>query len=147
MNKKHWLPTVAMTTAFSLGALVGTGIDQSGTAAARSTDRVFELRTYHALPGRLDALHSRFRDHTMRIFEKHGMTNIGYFSPQDEPLSDNTLIYIIAHENREAAKANWQAFVADPEWKKVSEESQRDGRIIETLESVFMDPTDYSPMK
>ena len=72
------------------------------------------------------------------------MTNVGYFSPQDEPLAANTLIYVLAHDNREAASASWQAFIDDPEWKKVNEESQRDGRIIEKLESVFMDPTDYS---
>jgi hypothetical protein len=147
MNKKHWLSTVVMVTVFSLGILVGTAIDRSNMASAQSTDRVFELRTYTTLPGRLDALHSRFRDHTMRIFEKHGMTNIGYFSPQDEPLAENTLIYIIAHDSREAAAANWEAFIADPEWQRVSEESQRDGRIIEKLESVFMDPTDYSQLR
>jgi len=147
MKNKHWLPTIVISVVFSLGVLVGTVVDGSGTAAAQSSDRVFELRTYTTLPGRLDALHSRFRDHTIRIFEKHGMTSIGYFSPQDEPLAENTLIYVIAHENREAAKANWAAFVADPEWQKVSEESQRDGRIVESIESVFMDPTDYSQIR
>jgi hypothetical protein len=75
------------------------------------------------------------------------MTNIGYFSPQDLPLAENTLIYILAHNSRKAAEASWEAFVADPEWQRVFEESQRDGRIVEKLESIFLDATDYSQMK
>jgi hypothetical protein len=75
------------------------------------------------------------------------MTNIGYWTPQDEPRSQNTLIYIIAHPSREAAKASWAAFAADPEWKKVSAESQVNGRIVEKVESVFLNATDYSPLK
>ena len=117
-----------------------------GVVSAQSP-KVFELRTYTAPEGKLSDLHKRFRDHTMRIFQKHGMTNIGYWQPQDEPRAANTLIYIIAHPSREAAKASWAAFSADPEWKKVSAESQVDGRIVEKVESVFMNATDYSPLK
>jgi hypothetical protein len=116
-------------------------------AADAPTARVFELRTYYTLPGRLDALHKRFREHTMRMFEKHGMTNIGYWVPQDGPARDNTLIYVISHASREQAKANWAAFVADPEWQKIAADSQKDGKIVERIESVFMDATDYSPLK
>ena len=75
------------------------------------------------------------------------MTNIAYFRPQDAPLSQNTLVYLIAHPSREAAKANWAAFQQDPEWQKVANESQKNGKIVAKVESVFLDPTDYSPMK
>lgn len=117
------------------------------TAVAQNANRVYELRTYTAPEGKLPELQSRFRDHTMRIFEKHGMKNHGYWVPQDSPLKDNTLIYIISHESREKAKANWSAFGADPEWQKVAKESQANGRILQGVVSVYMDPTDYSPMK
>ena len=138
------MTTVAI---FGLGLMFGYLHQFAESANAQTNDRVFELRTYTTLPGRLDTLHTRFRDHTMRLFEKHGMTNIGYFSPQDEPDSANTLIYVIAHDSREAAAENWKAFIADPEWQQVAEESQRDGRIIDKIESVFMSPTDYSGIR
>lgn len=109
--------------------------------------RVFELRTYHTLEGRLGALHARFRDHTMKLFEKHGITNIGYFSPQDPPLAGKTLVYLIAHPGREAAKKNFDAFRQDPAWLKAREESEKSGKIVEKVESVFLDPTDFSPLK
>ena len=117
-------------------------------AHAQAATRVFELRTYTAGPGKLAALHSRFRDHTLRLFEKHGMQNIGYWNPADPPNSENTLVYIIAHKDREAAKQSWAAFGADPEWQKVRKESMADGVSLTTkVESVFLNPTDYSPMK
>ena len=117
-------------------------------AHAQVATRVFEIRTYTAGPGKLAALHSRFRDHTLRLFEKHGMQNIGYWVPADPPNSENTLTYIIAHKDREAAKASWAAFGADPEWQKVRKESMADGVSLTTkVESVFLNPTDYSPMK
>ena len=132
---------------FALGLLLGNVDRLSGEARAEPADRVFELRTYTTLPGRLDGLHARFADHTIRLFEKHGMTNIGYFTPQDTPLADNTLIYLLAHDSREAADASWAAFLEDPEWKKAAEESQRDGKILEKVERLFLDPTDYSQIR
>ena len=111
---------------------------------AQSKGKVFELRTYTTNEGKLDALQARFRDHTTRIFKKHHMTNVGYWVPQDKP---NTLIYIISHESRDAAKANWDSFRADPEWQKVQKESEANGKIVAKVESVFMNATDYSPMK
>jgi len=111
---------------------------------AQSKGKVFELRTYTTNEGKLDALQARFRDHTTRIFKKHHMTNVGYWVPQEKP---NTLIYIISHESRGAAKANWDAFRADPEWQKVQKESEANGKIVAKVESVFMDATDYSPLK
>ncbi len=138
---------IAGLTIFVLGLTFGSNIQLDDVAEAQSSKRVFELRTYTTLPGRLDALHARFAQHTIRLFERHGMTNIGYFSPQDLPLAENTLIYILAHNSREAAAASWAAFVADPEWQRVYEESQRDGRIVDNLESIFLNATDYSQLK
>lgn len=116
-------------------------------AGAAGPDRVLELRTYTTHPGRLDALLARFRDHTRDIFERHGMTNVGYWVPQDPPRSDDTLIYMLAHPSREAAEAAWDAFLADPEWRRVREASVADGPIIENVERVFMDPTDFSGIR
>ena len=110
-------------------------------------NRVFEIRTYTTPPGKLEALKARFRDHTIKVFDKYDMKSIGYWVPQDAPLKDNTLIYIISHANRDQAKKNWADFSADEEWKKVSTESQVNGRIVTKVESVFADATDYSPMK
>jgi len=132
---------------FALGVISGNFIQFNGVAEAKSADRVFELRTYTTSPGRLDALHARFADHTISLFERHGMTNIGYFVPQDAPLAENTLIYVLAHDSREAAKASWAAFVADPDWQKARAASISDGPIVIELESVFMDATDYSMLK
>lgn len=136
---------------FALGSW-NSSVASASTAALESSaqsgaTRVFELRTYTAPEGKLPNLQARFRNHTMRIFEKHGMKNVGYWVPQDAPAKDNTLIYIISHESREAAKKSWAAFGADPEWQKVSKESQVDGKIVAGITSVYMDPTDYSPIK
>ncbi len=134
-------------TIFVLGLISGSISQVANVAEAQSSNRVFELRTYTTLPGRLNALHARFAQHTIRLFERHDMTNIGYFSPQDPPLAENTLIYILAHNSREAAEVSWAAFSADPEWQRVAEESQRDGRIIEKVESIFLHATDYSQIR
>ena len=120
---------------------------QAAVAHAQNANRVFELRTYTAPDGKLPELQARFRNHTMRIFERHGMKNVGYWVPQDTPAKDNTLIYIISHESREAAKKSWAAFGADPEWQKVAKESQMNGKIVAGITSVYMDPADYSPIK
>jgi hypothetical protein len=116
-------------------------------ADAQEHARVLELRTYTCYEGKLPDLLARFRNHTMSIFEKHGMTNIAYWVPQDSPAHENTLIYVIAHPSRDAAKKNWAAFIADPEWQKVQKESEANGKLVSKVESVFMDPTDFSPLK
>jgi hypothetical protein len=117
-------------------------------AHAQGGTRVFEMRTYYAAPGKFEALQKRFRDHTLRLFEKHGMQNIGYWVPADPPGSENTLVYIIAHKDRETAKKNWAAFGADPDWQKVRKESMADGLSLTTkIDSVFLNPADYSPIK
>jgi hypothetical protein len=120
-----------------------------GTAAesARPTEaRLFELRTYYVLPGRMDAMNARFRDHTCKLFQKHGMTIVGFWQPEGKD-KDTKLIYILAHANRAAADASWKGFRDDPEWKAVREASEKDGKIVERVESVYMSATDYSPMK
>ena len=113
----------------------------------QAADRVFELRTYTTVEGRLPALLARFRDHTVRLFEKHGMTNIGYWVPQDGPQSKNTLVYILAHSSRDAAKKSWDAFRTDPDWQKARTASEADGKIVEKVESVFLTPADFSKIK
>ena len=110
--------------------------------------RCFEMRTYYAAPGKLEALNARFRDHTCALFKKHGMENIGYWIPSDaDKGASNTLIYIIAHKSREEAKKSWAAFVADPDWKKAHKESEANGKLVEKIESVFLSATDYSLVK
>jgi len=109
--------------------------------------RVYELRTYTCYEGKLEALKARFRDHTIRIFKKHGMESIGYWVPQDGERSKNTLIYVLAHPSREAAEKNWKDFADDPEWKKVAAESEANGKIVEKVERVFMEPTEFSQLK
>ncbi|MBP7779588.1 MAG: NIPSNAP family protein [Acidobacteria bacterium] len=123
------------------------GAVTQGTLAAQPPARVFELRTYTAPEGKLGELHARFRDHTLRIFEKHGMTSIVYLAPMDAPAANNQLVYLLAHKSREAAKASWDAFRNDPEWKKVASESQVNGTIVSKVESVFLTATGYSPLK
>ena len=147
MFKNYRFKLALGVTIFVLGIISGNYYQLAGVAEAQSSDRVFELRTYTTLPGRLDALHARFADHTIPLFEKHGMSNIGYFSPQDAPLAENTLIYVLPHASRAAADASWAAFGADPEWQRVAEESQRDGKILEKVERIYLDPTDYSQMR
>jgi len=117
------------------------------TMTMTAENRVFEMRTYTTLDGRLDALLTRFRDHTTKLFEKHGMTNIGYWVPQDAPLSKNTLIYVLAYPSREAAKKSWDAFRTDPVWQKAQKESEASGKIVDHVVSVFMNPADFSKIK
>jgi hypothetical protein len=132
----------AVALPFIIGA-----IGQSFAAATDAKQRVFEIRTYTAEPGKLPDLLKRFREHTTKLFEKHGMTNIGYWVPTDEPRSQNTLIYILAHPSRDAAKQNWKDFQADPDWIKVKEASEANGKIVTKVESVYAAPTDFSAMQ
>lgn len=132
---------------FGLGVMAGNAVQFFDNANAQSASRVFELRTYTAHPGRLAEVNARFGDHTVQLFERHGMTNIGYFRPQDAPLSENTLIYLLAHDSRAAAEASWAAFRNDPDWQRVAEESRRNGRLVANVESVFLDPLGFSQMQ
>jgi NIPSNAP len=110
--------------------------------------RCFELRTYYAAPGKLEELHARFRNHTMKLFKKHGMEVVGFWGPTDkEKGSENTLVYVMAFASREARNKAWKEFGDDPEWKKAKEESEKNGRLAEKVESVILNATDYSPIK
>jgi hypothetical protein len=111
-------------------------------------DRVFEMRTYYTFPGRLPALNKRFREHTCDLFKKHGIDLIGFWTPIEEKAGkDNKLVYILAYPSKEAATASWKAFGADPEWIKARNASEEDGKIVEKVESVYLNPTDYSLIK
>lgn len=108
-----------------------------------AADRVYELRTYYTNPGKLDALHARFKDHTMALFEKHGIKNIGYWVPEEN--KDGVLIYLISHASRDAAAASWKAFMADEDWKSAYKASIADGRLVKKIENVYLKTTEYSP--
>jgi hypothetical protein len=112
-------------------------------AAENKDPRVYELRIYHAVPGKLEDLNKRFRDHTVKLFEKHGIVNVGYWTPIDN--TNNLLIYVLAHASRDAAKKSFAAFGADPEWKTAQKASEANGRLVNRIESYFMQATDYSP--
>jgi NIPSNAP len=141
------------TSRVMLGAIailaVAFGVFTGGVAFGQAKDantRVYELRTYTTLPGRLPALNKRFADHTVKLFDKHGLKSVMYWVPTDEARKDNTLIYVLVHESQDAADRNWKAFQSDPDWIKVREASEVDGKILaKPPERVFMRMTDYSP--
>jgi NIPSNAP protein len=128
-------------------SIVAAAVLAARSAQGQSRGPVYELRTYTTVEGRLPALLARFRDHTIKLFEKHGMVNVGYWVPADPPKSQNTLCYILKHKSREAATASWDAFRQDPAWLKVQKESEASGKIVDKIESVFMSPTDFSKLK
>jgi hypothetical protein len=140
----------ALTFGLGLGLAIAalTPISASAADPPKSGQRVFEMRTYYTHPGRLDALNKRFREHTCKLFEKHGMELIGFWTPQDEKDGKaDTLVYLLAFPSRDAAKESWKAFGDDPDWKKARAESEADGPIVKKVVSVFLDPTDYSKVK
>ena len=138
---------VLVAVAFLLGVLVGgvsTRLAQASAPARVAADRVFELRTYTVAEGQLPALNSRFRDHTTRLFGRHGMTNIGYWTPLDTPFAGTTLTYLLAYPSRDAARQSWAAFRADTTWQRVRAETEAAGLRILRIESRYLSPTDYS---
>src|SRR5258708_14830093 len=110
-------------------ALGAVGYATSAVDAAKK-GRVFEMRTYHAAPGKMTALHARFRDHTCKLFEKHGMTIVGFWSPADPEKAEKELVYILAFPSKEAADQSWKDFGADPDWKAAREASEKDGKLV-----------------
>jgi hypothetical protein len=149
MSRKKIVVPLLFLVVFAAGYFAGNMRNGSGDgmAYAQSQGRVFELRTYTAHEGKLGNVVNRFRDHTMKMFSKHGMTSVGYWTPEDAPLAKNTLIYILAHPSREAATKNWDAFRNDADWKIAKAASESNGPIVERTTSVFMDATSFSPMK
>ena len=142
LKSKHVLIAAA-----ALAVSAGTALFAPRTTHAQGSERVFEIRTYTCNPGKLPDLQKRFREHTITIFNRHHMKSIGYWVPTDPPLSENTLIYILEHPSREAAKANWDAFRNDPEWKKVQAASEANGKIVDHVVSIYAKAADYSPIK
>jgi NIPSNAP len=139
MNRREVLQ--GMGAAMMLSTASGLEAQSGGV----KSDVVYELRVYHANEGKLDALLARFRDHTVTIFNRHGLKSVAYWVPTDEPLKGKTLIYILEHPSREAATANWKAFHDDPEWVKVSTASEVNGKLVEKVDSTYMTRTDFSP--
>jgi hypothetical protein len=140
-NSRIWVAG-AIALAFAAGFAARGGVET--VATAQTALRVYELRTYTVPEDRLEALHARFRNHTMRVFQKHGMNNVVYFRPQDPDKAKTSLVYLISHANRQAADQNWAAFRKDPEWQKIAADS---GVGPVKVASEFLEPTDYSPMK
>ncbi|MBE0540593.1 MAG: NIPSNAP family protein [Verrucomicrobia bacterium] len=133
---------------FALTMLVAPqAVAQTSPSVAKDS-RCFEMRTYYAAPGKFEAMHARFRDHTSKLFKKHGIEIVGYWIPMDKDQgAENKLVYILAHKSREAAKKSFADFGNDPEWKKARAESEANGKLVDKVESVYLSATDYSPMK
>ena len=155
MLSSRLMLSAAIAAAFVAGYVAREGMTPESVAHAQAAsreerrqgvpgDRVYELRTYTVPEDRLEPLHARFRNHTLRIFPRHGMQNVAYFRPQDPEKAKTTMVYVISHASRQAADQNWAAFRKDPEWQKVAAESGV-GQV--KIVSEFLQPTDYSPMK
>ncbi len=143
MTMQKWASSIVSSALLVAGLFAGT-LAMTHEAQAQATTRVFEMRTYTTHEGKLDDLQARFRNHTTKYFEKHGMTNIGYWVPRDQP---NTLTYILAYPNREAATQSWDAFRKDEGWIAARKASEANGPIVAKVQSVFMDPTNFSGLK
>ena len=135
----------ALPAAIFLPASVWAASQQENANPIQGSTKVYELRVYQAAPGKLTQLLARFREHTTRLFDRHGMKNVAYWTPVDEPQKSNTLIYILQHPSREAAAANWKSFQDDPEWKSVRDKSEANGKLVEKVESTYLVLTDFSP--
>jgi hypothetical protein len=130
---------------FAAGSLTTARLVHLNQVRAES-DRVFELRVYHALPGKVPALESRFRDTASKLLARHGLNAVGYWTPEDVPGWDNTFVYILAHRSREEAKKNWDAMRSDPDFQEMAK-SEQSNKLVEKVDSAYMRPTDFSPMK
>lgn len=144
--RSKWTGAILLGLSLTLGTIVAR-VDRLRAADETAAGRLFEMRTYIANEGKFEDLHKRFREHTCRLFEKHGMTNIGYWVPTEGSGKDNTLVYLLAYPNREAREASWKAFMADPEWQAAYKESHKNGPLVSKVESKFLTATDYSAIK
>jgi len=125
----HWLPVLALTL-----------------AAHAADTRLYEMRTYYAAPGKFEAMNARFRQHACRLFERHGIVNIGYWTPVDEKDgAANKLVYVVAHPDRDGREKAWKAFMADPDWQAAYKASEVDGKLVEKADVQLLQATDYSP--
>jgi len=139
------------TALFVLGlvSLAGMATVSAAEKEAKKDTRIFELRVYHAAPGKMEALHARFRDSTIKCFKKHGIEVIAFWVPLDPKGAEEKLYYIVAFPSKEAADKSWKEFRDDPEWKAAKEASEKEGTLVQKdgIESTFLKPTDYSPVK
>ena len=140
---KKVLTVAALAVTFLAGFMMRGAVPGEPVVHAQG-NKVFELRTYTAADGKLDLLHARFRNHTLKFFQKHGLTSVLYGKTLDAPLSQNTMLYVLSYPSREAAKKSWESFRADQGWLTVAKES---GVGPVKIDSVYFEPTDYSPMK
>jgi hypothetical protein len=143
VKRRTLLKAIPAATLFP--ASLWAAAQQDNGNPAQAGTGVYELRVYHAAPGKLSDLLARFRDHTIKIFDRHGIKSVAYWTPLAEPEKSNTLIYILRHPSREAAAANWKSFQDDPEWKSVKEKSEANGKLVEKIDSTYMALTDFSP--
>lgn len=140
MNRRKLIQALPAAGLLSLAPATTNAIDVTELPAST----VYELRIYHCYEGKLPDLLKRFREHTTKLFERHGMKNVAYWTPLDEPAKSNTLVYVLAHASRDAAAASWKAFQTDPEWIEVKEKSEANGKIVEKVDSTYMAKTDFS---
>jgi hypothetical protein len=150
MPLKHWklngwTACGLALASFAAGSLITARLANINQVRADS-NRVFELRVYHAVPGKLPALESRFRDTASKLLARNGLNAVGYWVPDDSPASDNTFIYLLAHRSREEAKKNWDAMRTDAGFQEMAKSEQAD-KLVEKVDSTYMHPTDFSPMK
>jgi hypothetical protein len=140
--RKPWKITFLLALAIASICSVAS-IAPSINPMPAADNKYYEMRVYYAAPGKLEDLNTRFRNHTTKLFEKHGMTNIGYWEPLDNP--ENKLIYVLSYKDKEAREKAWKDFSADPDWQKVQKASEANGKIVTKVDSYFMNATDYSP--
>ncbi|HXN26248.1 MAG TPA: NIPSNAP family protein [Candidatus Acidoferrales bacterium] len=144
-KSKCWTVCGIALVSFAAGSLLTANLAHMKEVRADS-NRVFELRVYHAVPGKLPALESRFRDTTSKLLAKHDLHVVGYWVSENAPGWDNTFIWIVAHASREEANKNWDAMMADPEFQAVIK-SEQANKLVEKVDSTYMHPADFSPMK
>ena len=142
MKRRTLLQSIPAAAIFPAALWAAAKHDNADQAAATG---VYELRIYHAAAGKLPDLLARFRDHTIKIFDRHGMKSVAYWTPVDEPDKSNTLFYILYHPSREAATTNWKSFQDDPEWKSVKDKSEANGKLVDKVDSTYLALTDFSP--
>src|SRR6266404_3915929 len=142
MSVRHGITIGAIAVAFGIGLWAG-----GARADAQRTARILEVRKYTANPGKLDSLVRRMRDDETKLFEKHGMKGVFYSVAADAPESQNTFIYVLSHESRDAAKKSWDDFRNDPSWKSLRDPSEANGPLVGKVESTFVNPTDFSPTR
>jgi hypothetical protein len=144
-KSKRWTVCGIALLSFAAGSLITARLAHINQVRADS-NRVFQILVYHAVPGKLPALDSRFRDTASKLLAKHDIKAVGYWMPNDAPTWDNTLIYILAHPSQEEAKKNWDALLADPGFQEMAK-SEQANKLVEKVDGTYMHPTDYSPMK